>query len=58
MSSQERHVFLDDVAKAAALHEEAQLLLQLLSLGSQEIERGEFSDAEDVFVHLEAAALR
>lgn len=57
MSSQERHVSLDIVAKAAALHDEAQLLLQLLRHGNDEIERGEFSDAEGVFARLDGASL-
>lgn len=53
MSSQELHMSLDNLAKVAALSEEARLLLQLLCCGNGEIERGEFSDAEDVFARLD-----
>lgn len=39
---------------AAVQDEPARLLLEVLSLGHQAIERGEFSDAEDVFARLGA----
>ena len=58
MNSQELHVSPDNAAKAASQHEEAHLLQELLRLGNQEIERGEFSDAEDVFSRFEGAAVR
>ena len=57
MNSQELQVPPDNAAKAASQHEEAQLLLELLRLGNQEIARGEFSDAEDVFARFEGAAV-
>lgn len=41
-------------ASAAVQDEPARLLLKVLSLGREAIERGEFSDAEDVFARLDA----